>query len=148
MNPRGKRVLIVDDEPNVRLVVRTALEVAGYAMEEAKDGYEAIARLEATAFDLVLLDLTAAKIAINRRDFDTATRLLEEALAADRYSAEANTLLGVLLESLSQDHAAYHHYKSALAAHPDYAPALDNLKRYCERFDLDFHNPAINPAAR
>jgi len=28
-----------------------------------------------------------------------------------------------------------------------YQPALDNLRRYCERFGLDFHSKAINPAA-
>jgi len=62
-------------------------------------------------------------------------------------SAEAHTLMGVLRESLGQQHAAYHAYKLALEADPHYGPALDNLKRYCARVGLDFHNPAINPAA-
>ncbi len=94
------------------------------------------------------LDLSGVKKALNRLEFDRAAALLEQALDADPESAEALTLMGVLQESRGQDHAAYHAYKSALNADPDHAPAQDNLRRYCERFGLDFTNPAINPAAR
>ncbi len=51
------RILIVDDEPNVRLVFRTALEAAGYNVEEAEDGDTALDRLEWSPADLILLDL-------------------------------------------------------------------------------------------
>ena len=53
----------------------------------------------------------------------------------------------VLRESLGQDHAAYHAYKAALTVAPGFGPALDNLKRYCERHGLDFTSKAINPSA-
>ena len=66
---------------------------------------------------------------------------------SDRSSVEARTLLGVLQESRGQHHAAYQSYKTALMANPQFGPALDNLRRYCERYGLDFHNKAINPAA-
>jgi DNA-binding response OmpR family regulator len=49
--------LIVDDEPNVRLVFRTALETAGYTVTEAGDGHTALATLRTDGADLVLLDL-------------------------------------------------------------------------------------------
>ena len=55
--------------------------------------------------------------------------------------------MGVLHECLGQSHAAYHSYRTALECAPSYGPALDNLRRYCERFGLDFHNKAINPSA-
>ena len=51
------RILIVDDEPNVRLVFRTALESSGYTITTAEDGAEALMWLGNAAFDLVLLDL-------------------------------------------------------------------------------------------
>jgi DNA-binding NtrC family response regulator len=51
------RILIVDDEPNVRLVFRTALESAGYAVSEARDGQEALELIHGNSFGLVLLDL-------------------------------------------------------------------------------------------
>lgn len=50
-------VLIVDDEPNVRLMLRTTLESTGYRVVEAVDGLAALARLGDAAFALVLLDL-------------------------------------------------------------------------------------------
>ena len=93
------------------------------------------------------MDLTAAKRALNRREFDRALDLLEEALELDPHSAEAHTLMGVLRESLGRNHAAYHAYKAALTADPHYGPARDNMRRYCERFGLDVNNRSINPGA-
>jgi DNA-binding NtrC family response regulator len=54
-----KRVLIVDDEPNVRLMLETALTSVGYDVEAAADGQSALETLttRASAFDMVLLDL-------------------------------------------------------------------------------------------
>ena len=51
------RILIVDDEPNVRLVFRTTLEAAGYRVATAVDGGDAVEHLEREGADLVLLDL-------------------------------------------------------------------------------------------
>jgi DNA-binding response OmpR family regulator len=51
------RILIVDDEPNVRLLFRTALETDGYIVSEAEDGPAALADLSGDGADLVLLDL-------------------------------------------------------------------------------------------
>ncbi|MFZ5586066.1 MAG: PAS domain S-box protein [Thermodesulfobacteriota bacterium] len=58
----GQRVLVVDDEPDVREVIRTGLEANGYQVSEAGDGAQglaAIARADADGrpVDLVLLDL-------------------------------------------------------------------------------------------
>jgi DNA-binding response OmpR family regulator len=104
----------------------------------------------ATAVTLAppVVDLTPIKRALNRREFDKALSALEEALVLAPDSAEAHTLMGVLRESLGQQHAAYHAYKSALEADPHYGPALDNMQRYCARYGLDVHNRAINPAAK
>jgi DNA-binding response OmpR family regulator len=51
------RILIVDDEPNVRLVFRTALESIGYQIEEAANGENALEKLGGSHYDLALLDL-------------------------------------------------------------------------------------------
>ena len=51
-------ILIIDDEPNLRLVFRTALETAGYHVAEAADGVAGLKRLRNYPFDLVLLDLS------------------------------------------------------------------------------------------
>ncbi len=55
---RGERVLVVDDEPLLRRVLRTVLEGAGYDVSEAADGDEAIAMLlrDDARYDVMVLD--------------------------------------------------------------------------------------------
>ena len=58
MGPK-KRILIVDDEPNVRLMLETTLSSVGYQVTEAADGHAALERLDGSGadYDLILLDL-------------------------------------------------------------------------------------------
>jgi two-component system chemotaxis response regulator CheY len=51
------RVLIVDDDAFVRVVLKDALEGQGYKLLEAADGEEAVAQTAAARPDVVLLDL-------------------------------------------------------------------------------------------
>lgn len=51
------RVLIVDDEPGIRVLLHMALAEYGHDCEEAADGSEALTRLSSSNYDLVLLDL-------------------------------------------------------------------------------------------
>lgn len=55
-NPRF-RVLVVDDDANIVLGIRTALESAGYAVHEAADGLSALGALVDHDPHLVVLDL-------------------------------------------------------------------------------------------
>lgn len=50
-------ILIVDDDPQIRSLLRRLLEGAGYQVEEAGDGEEGAAMLEAKASDLVITDI-------------------------------------------------------------------------------------------
>lgn len=51
------RVLIVDDDPGIREVVRIALRREGFETDEAADGAEAVRRVEASPPDAVVLDI-------------------------------------------------------------------------------------------
>ena len=51
------KILIVDDEPNIRLMLRTALESEGYQVREAADGRAALDAVAAHAPHLMVLDL-------------------------------------------------------------------------------------------
>ena len=51
------RVLVVDDEPDMRWVLQEALTKAGHAPHTAGSGSEALALLANTPIDLVILDL-------------------------------------------------------------------------------------------
>jgi DNA-binding response OmpR family regulator len=52
-----KTVLIVDDEPDILVLLRLALEAAGYTTVEAADGQEALEVIRASHPDVVLLDV-------------------------------------------------------------------------------------------
>ncbi|MDZ7393972.1 MAG: sigma-54 dependent transcriptional regulator [candidate division KSB1 bacterium] len=56
------RVLIAEDNRNIRLQLRDIVEEAGYQVEEAADGEEALAQLSNSDFDLLLLDLQMPKL--------------------------------------------------------------------------------------
>ena len=61
---RGGRVLLVDDEEMIRVISRTVLEAAGYAVREAADGVEAVEcfREHHADIDLVILDLIMPRL--------------------------------------------------------------------------------------
>jgi len=51
------RILVVDDEPQIRRTMRTTLTGAGYEVDDAKTGEEALDKLREFRPDLVLLDM-------------------------------------------------------------------------------------------
>ncbi|MGE5326997.1 MAG: response regulator transcription factor, partial [Deltaproteobacteria bacterium] len=51
------RILIVDDEAQIRRVMRATLSGHGYEVSEARSGEEAVEKMAAERFDLVLLDV-------------------------------------------------------------------------------------------
>lgn len=52
-----KKILVVDDESNIRQLLRQELEAVGYAVIEAKDGMEAIGTVKKDRPDLIILDI-------------------------------------------------------------------------------------------
>lgn len=58
----GKRVLIVDDEPNIVVALEFLLEKNGYEVQVAANGVDALGQLDAFRPDLVLLDVMVPKL--------------------------------------------------------------------------------------
>ncbi len=52
------RLLIVDDDEVIRVVLRQFLEAEQYLVEELDNGYDALKRIAEVSFDLVILDIT------------------------------------------------------------------------------------------
>ena len=55
---KGKRILVVDDEPNIVRLIKMNLERYGYEVNTAENGLAALAKIQANKPDLVITDIT------------------------------------------------------------------------------------------
>ncbi len=56
------KLLIVDDEINIRRVVREYAEFEGYSVDEAGDGMEAVNMAKAADYDLIIMDIMMPRL--------------------------------------------------------------------------------------
>jgi two-component system, OmpR family, response regulator MprA len=116
MNDAPPAILIVDDEPDVRKVVRTVLEADGYQVAEAADGQAALSLLNAIGGPrgphLVVLDVmmpgidgigvcrdidhARTKVLMLTAKDDPETRAAAEAAGADRYMTKPFSAVDLL----------------------------------------------------
>ena len=57
-----KTILVVDDEPHIRQLLRQELESVGYQVKTAADGIDALNQIKASPPDLIILDIMMPKI--------------------------------------------------------------------------------------
>ena len=93
-----KRILVIEDEPQMRLGLRDNFELEGYEVETAADGDEGLAKAAAFAPDLVLLDVMLPK----KSGFDVCRELRARSAATPivmltARSAETDKVLGLEL---------------------------------------------------
>jgi len=86
----GKQILIVDDDPHIRELLRQELEGEGYTVWEASDGMAAIRQVKVQRPDLVILDVMMPQM----NGFDAAAVLRNDPLTAD---------IPILMLSIVQD---------------------------------------------
>ena len=99
------RLLVVDDDPDIRDVLRDRLESDGYAIRTAKDGHEAITTLFQEPVDGVILDIGIPELdglevlrRFRQKDSElpvvimTAVEALDRALLAIESGAQAYLL--------------------------------------------------------
>jgi len=60
-NEKTKKILIVDDENDIRRFLTLALEDAGFQVDTASDGFEALEKVKQSKPDLISLDLVMPK---------------------------------------------------------------------------------------
>jgi CheY-like chemotaxis protein len=75
MTAVSRRILIADDYPNAALSMARRLIVAGYEVETASDGFQAIEAAEKFRPDIVLLDISMPKL----NGYETARRIRAQA---------------------------------------------------------------------
>ena len=57
MNEKGKRILVIDDEPQIQRFLKVSLSVHGYEVSEAGNSEEGLKKITQTKPDLIILDL-------------------------------------------------------------------------------------------
>ena len=57
-----KKILVVDDEKNIRSVIREYAEFSGFCVEEAEDGMDAVKMCEETNYSLIIMDVMMPKM--------------------------------------------------------------------------------------
>ncbi|WP_321495511.1 response regulator [uncultured Desulfobacter sp.] len=92
--PGTKTILIVDDQPSNRAVLKDTLEPLGFAIEEAADGQDVLAACERQRPDIIFMDLVMPVI-----DGFTAMQQLRKAQAYGRIPVVAITA-----SLINQDH--------------------------------------------
>lgn len=99
MTRRSVRVLVVEDDPNVRRDVADVLVEEGYEVEQAADGFAALERARARRPDVVLLDLYlplmdgwALRTALRALDANHEPVVI--VMTTDRYAREEAKQLG------------------------------------------------------
>jgi two-component system chemotaxis response regulator CheY len=93
----GKRILVVDDANLVRRFYRDALERAGFEVDEALNGVEALEKVLETAYDLMVID-------VNMPQMDGLTFL--RVLRRQTTAVSSLPALVVSTEAAAQDAAA------------------------------------------
>ena len=73
LNNSRKKILIVDDEPDVTFTIKVILTSNGYQVDAFEDAEEALARFRKEAYFLAFLDIKMPKM----NGFDLYKRLLE-----------------------------------------------------------------------
>ncbi|MEN6614946.1 MAG: response regulator [Syntrophorhabdus sp.] len=54
---KKQRILVVDDEENIRLLFKEELEEEGYEVDTASNGLEALEKIKESDFDVIVLDI-------------------------------------------------------------------------------------------
>jgi two-component system alkaline phosphatase synthesis response regulator PhoP len=93
-----KRILVIEDEPQMLLGLRDNLELEGYEVQTASDGDEGLARAASFSPDLVILDVMLPK----KNGFDVCRELRARAITTPivmltARSAETDKVLGLEL---------------------------------------------------
>lgn len=110
------RILVIDDDESIRALLRTVLELQGYDVIEAENGYEGLLCYRAEPTDLVITDMLmpvmdgVEMITELQRDFpwvkivaiSGGRRALEDARALTPHTFEKPFALGEILDAVRE----------------------------------------------
>ena len=95
MKVKGKRILVVDDEPPIQRILRRNLTVGGYEVLIAENGEQAIEMVRLHQPDLILLDIClpgkidGVEVCVQVRQFTQTPIIMLSAVAEEKQKVEA-----------------------------------------------------------
>ena len=90
-------VLVIDDEPETRNMVRAILEQRGFRVSEAKDGKQAVAKARKKQHDVILMD----GVMPDMEGYDACEKIIEEDPDAKVIFLTAHSAVGWVKQALS-----------------------------------------------
>jgi PAS domain S-box-containing protein len=129
------KILVVDDEPDVREILRQSLEMEGYEVVVAVDGRDAIDQFKAQAADLVITDMRMPRA--NGLDVLKAVKAhdpLTEVIVLTGYGTLKNAVLAL------QSEGAFHYLTKPLE---DIGEFLTTVRKALERRLLRRQNQSL-----
>jgi DNA-binding response OmpR family regulator len=109
-----KRILVIEDEREISLIMRMRLEASGYEVLEAVDGQDGLDQARKRSPDLILLDLVLPKMA--------GTQVLDELKRDEKYK----NIPVIIVTGLTQDTA--HHQASIAKADAFFLKPFDTVE--------------------
>lgn len=117
-----KRILVVDDEPDLVMVIKKYLEDAGFQVETAYNGIEAIEKVHAMPPDAIVLDVMMPE----KDGYETCAELKKD----QKYSAIPIVLLTAVADHVSS--TRYSHFDGMSTQADDYLPKPASAEDICE----------------
>ncbi len=90
-NEKVKKILIAEDEPDMRAILKGMVEGAGYSVLEAEDGQEALDLAIKEELDLILLDIMMPKLS----GFEVLEKM--------KYNPKTQDIPVIILSNLGQE---------------------------------------------
>jgi DNA-binding response OmpR family regulator len=152
IDPRPGRILLVDDDPSLLVVLAEQLHDDGYEVATARDGHEALHRLEAGWPDLIILDLMMPRIdglALARQIKESADLPIIVLSAIDTADSKAR-----LLDEVAEDYLTkpYHYPELRARIHRVLGRLGDRIPRQSlvlgPNLTLDLHRRAATVSGK
>jgi DNA-binding response OmpR family regulator len=89
-----RQILIVDDDPSIRTLLRLVAERRGYSVDMAADGVDALRLLAEFQYDLAIIDLMMPRV--NGYELVDAMRRFEQRPAVVIATAMTDSLIGLV----------------------------------------------------
>ena len=143
--PRPLRILFADDQPDIRTLTRHQLKRAGHRVVAARNGSEALRKIRACAFDIILLDhempgMNGDEVAaaVRKREAGKNTRSFLIACSGNSGPEDVARLKKAGFDTVLSKPFQLEDLYRALAASPAVAPAPASCPKPCAPAQVAF----------